>query len=198
AAAAARDAAEAANRSKSEFLANMSHEIRTPLNGVMGIASALGRTQLTARQREMVRLIETSADSLQVLLSDVLDLARVEAGRLEISPVPFDMADAALAAAELFRAKADEKGLELTVQVAREARGRFVGDAVRLKQILGNLLSNAVKFTERGRVRIVVSAEPQGDDRRLVRIAVSDSGIGFDDEMKARLFTRFAQADGSI
>jgi signal transduction histidine kinase/AmiR/NasT family two-component response regulator len=194
---AARDAAEAANRAKSEFLATMSHEIRTPLNGVLGVASALGRTQLNARQREMVRLIEDSAGTLQVLLSDVLDLARVEAGRLDITAEAFDLSQTVLAAAELFRSKAEEKGLDLYVHIAKEARGRFVGDAVRLKQILGNLLSNAVKFTESGQVRLSVAA-PERDGERTLTFVIADTGIGFDATVKARLFARFSQADGSI
>jgi signal transduction histidine kinase/ActR/RegA family two-component response regulator len=196
--AAARDAAEQANRAKSEFLANMSHEIRTPLNGVIGVAGALGRTPLSERQQEMVRLIETSADSLQVLLADVLDLARVEAGRLEITPEPFDLREMALGMADLFRAKADEKGLELAVRIDARLAPRFIGDAVRLKQIVGNLLSNAVKFTETGEVRLCVEARPAADGAQSLTLAVEDTGIGFDAETGRRLFARFAQADGSI
>jgi signal transduction histidine kinase/ActR/RegA family two-component response regulator len=194
----ARDAAEAANRAKSEFLANMSHEIRTPLNGVIGVAGALGRTALSARQQEMVRLIETSADSLQVLLADVLDLARVEAGRLEIRPEPFDLREAAFGVADQFRAKAEEKGLALSVQLDSRLERRLVGDAVRLKQILGNLLSNAVKFTQDGEVRLRITAEPARDGAQRLALAVEDTGIGFDAETGRRLFARFAQADGSI
>ncbi len=195
---AARDAAEAANRAKTEFLANMSHEIRTPLNGVIGIASALSRTELTGRQQEMVQLIETSADSLQVLLSDVLDMARVEAGRMEIAPEPFDLAEAAMGVAGLFRPKAEEKGLALNVFVGRELAPRLLGDAVRIKQILGNLLSNAVKFTQRGEVRLLIDAHPAVDGAQVLALCVEDTGIGFDADTARRLFGRFAQADGSI
>ncbi|HEX3408600.1 MAG TPA: ATP-binding protein, partial [Caulobacteraceae bacterium] len=196
--AAARDAAESANRTKSEFLANMSHEIRTPLNGVLGVAGALARTGLNARQREMVRLIETSAETLQVLLADVLDLARVEAGRLEIAPEPFDLRETALAMIELFRAKAEEKGLELSVRIDRGVARRHLGDATRLKQIIGNLLSNAVKFTEAGAVALVLEAAECAGGRQAVTLSVEDTGIGFDAATAQRLFGRFAQADGSI
>jgi len=194
----ARDSAEAANRAKSEFLATMSHEIRTPLNGVLGVASALMRTRLDARQKEMVRLVESSAESLQVLLADVLDLARVEAGRLEISAEPFDLREATFAVAELFRAKAEEKGLSLAIHITRAVPQRVMGDVVRLKQILGNLLSNAVKFTEAGHVRLDVEASDGAEGQSLVRFRVADTGIGFDAAAKMRLFSRFVQADGSI
>ena len=194
----ARDTAEAANRAKSEFLANMSHEIRTPLNGVMGVAGALRRTPLNARQTEMVHVIEESAESLQVLLTDILDLARVEAGRLEISPEPFDLHDAVVTIANLFRAKAEEKGLRLVVDIAPDLDRALVGDKARLKQILGNLLSNAVKFTAHGRVSMAVRTEPLAAGRRMVRVKVTDTGIGFDETARERLFGRFVQADGSI
>jgi signal transduction histidine kinase/ActR/RegA family two-component response regulator len=194
----ARDLAESANRAKSEFLANMSHEIRTPLNGVMGVAGALRRTRLDGRQAEMVAVIEDSAESLQVLLADILDLARVEAGRLEISPQSFDPREAVVNIAELFRAKAEEKDLKLIVQVSESLDPCLQGDKVRIKQILGNLLSNAVKFTTEGYVAVSVSAEPMADGRRLMRFEVKDTGIGFDDAVRDRLFSRFIQADGSI
>ena len=194
----AKETAEAANRSKSEFLANMSHEIRTPLNGVMGIAGALARTKLDARQTEMVRVIEDSAESLQVLLADILDLARVEAGRLEISPEPLDVSETVANIAELFRAKAEEKGLQLEVRVAAGPNRHVLGDKVRIKQILGNLLSNAIKFTAQGSVSLTVGVEPLADGRRQVTFAVQDTGMGFDDAVRERLFSRFVQADGSI
>ncbi|MDP2259163.1 MAG: ATP-binding protein [Caulobacter sp.] len=194
----ARDAAEAANRAKSEFLANMSHEIRTPLNGVMGVASALAQTPLTDAQAEMVGLIETSGQTLEAILADVLDLARVEAGRLELKAEPFDLGDCLNSAAALFRPAVEGKALGFDIDIAPEAQGAFVGDAVRIRQILCNLLSNAVKFTSTGRLGLRAAARDEARGRTRLTLTVSDTGIGFLPEVKARLFERFQQADGSI
>ena len=190
-------AAEAANRSKSEFLANMSHEIRTPLNGVMGVASALGRTDLAPAQREMVELIGASAHALDALLSDVLDLARIEAGRLELRNEPFDLAESLRLVTGLFEAKAKDKGLAFKTTVSPAAKVTVRGDVVRLRQIASNLMSNAVKFTTEGKVSMQVEAERIEGLLRL-RLSVVDTGIGFDAETERRLFQRFEQADGSI
>ena len=190
-------AAEAANRAKSEFLANMSHEIRTPLNGVMGIAGALARTRLEPEQREMVGLIESSAGVLESLLGDVLDTARIEAGRLELSKESFDLAAALRGVAALFEPEAAGKGLTLETSIAPAAAAMVSGDAIRLRQIVSNLLSNAVKFTDAGRVSLQVEATRSIETVSL-RLIVRDTGIGFDAAVGAKLFKRFEQADGSI
>ena len=193
----ARDAAEAANRAKSQFLANMSHEIRTPLNGVMGVAEALGRTGLKPPQREMLDLIHSSGRSLQALLSDILDLARIESGRLEMGNEPFELAVAIRESAALYEAQAREKGLAFNLDIDLSACVWAVGDAVRLKQVLTNLVSNAVKFTAIGMVGLSAAVRREGTAATL-RISVEDTGIGFDAETRSRLFGRFEQADGAI
>jgi CheY-like chemotaxis protein len=168
------------------------------MNGIIGVVGALARTDLAPRQREMVQLIETSADSLQVLLNDVLDLARVEAGELAIHAESFDLRATCRAIVELFRAKAEEKGLALELRIAPTVADRHVGDSARLKQILGNLISNAIKFTDRGQVELSVEAGPEIDGGQALSLTIADTGIGFDAETSRRLFARFAQADGSI
>ena len=191
----ARDAAESANRSKSAFLANMSHEIRTPLNGVIGVVDTLARTRLDEAQKEMVEVVRSSAETLERLLSDVLDLARVESGRIEIHREPFHLGDAVRDVARLCRPAADAKGVALHVELDPGIDRTGLGDAVRVRQVLTNLMSNAVKFTAEGEVRLV--AAPEGDGER-VRFQVSDTGVGFDEDQKSRIFSRFQQADGSI
>ncbi|MFS0712020.1 ATP-binding protein [Brevundimonas phoenicis] len=193
----ARDAADAANRAKSRFLANMSHEIRTPLNGVIGVAQALTRTELSQHQQEMLELIQSSSRTLQTLLSDILDLARVESGRLELKEEPLDLARTVEEAALLYAAAARDKGLQFIVEVAPEAQVWTYGDPVRLKQVLTNLVSNAVKFTASGFVSLTVDAVP-AEAPQTLRFVVQDTGIGFDAQTQARLFNRFEQADGDI
>jgi len=185
--------AEAANRAKSEFLANMSHEIRTPLNGVLGLTQALAYTQLDERQRQLVQVISSSGALLERLLSDMLDVARIEAGQVEIRPQPTRLEELVQAVAALAEPQAREKGLDFRVDVAPAACGVVEVDPARLSQVLMNLLSNAVKFTQTGCVSLEVDAV--GGRRRFV---VRDTGIGFDADVKARLFRRFEQGDPSV
>jgi PAS domain S-box-containing protein len=197
---AAKAAAEAANRAKTEFLANMSHEIRTPLNGVVGIAAALGRTELSAEQAEMVELIESSGVTLERLVSDVLDVSKIEAGRLEIERRAFDLRGELEGLLEVYRRRALDKGLSFPVAHGEAAAGQFLGDSVRLKQVLGNLLSNAVKFTATGEVRVWIDVqEPVAPGLpSLLVMEVRDTGLGFDANFAKSLFQRFSQADGTI
>jgi len=194
----ARDAAEAASTAKSQFLANMSHEIRTPLNGIIGVAQALARTELTPEQVEMLELVQSSGQTLQVLLSDILDLARVESGRLELADVPLDLGRAVREAAQLYESSAQAKGLQFFVEIGPEADCWIRGDAVRIKQILTNLVSNAVKFTGEGFVSLTVGPGPDHHGEPTLRFSVEDTGIGFDKGTRDRLFSRFEQADGAI
>jgi signal transduction histidine kinase len=193
----AREQAEAASRAKSEFLANMSHELRTPLNGVLGIAGVLAGTSLDQRQREMVEVIESSASTLERLLSDILDLARVETGKMQVQCEPFHLGQAVRAGAALAELQAGEKGLAFKLEIAASAERMVEGDPLRLRQVLVNLLSNAVKFTHEGGVTVRVWGEGP-DPRPTFTFEVQDTGIGFDRETGERLFGRFEQADGSI
>jgi signal transduction histidine kinase/NO-binding membrane sensor protein with MHYT domain len=188
----ARDTAEAANRAKSRFLANMSHEIRTPLNGVLGVAEVLGQTKLSAKQRELVSVIRGSGELLNDLLADLLDLAKVEAGVIELRPEPTDLAELVGSVRDLFAARAEEKGLKLRVEIGPGAGERCACDPLRLRQVMGNLVSNAIKFTEAGEVTIALTRQAE----RLT-FEVRDTGVGFDEATKVALFQRFGQADDS-
>ncbi len=182
------------HRAQSEFLANMSHEIRTPLNGVTAIAGALERTPLTPAQAEMVGIIRGSGATLERLLSDVLDLSRIETGAVEMEQAAFHLGDAIRAVVALAGARAQEKGVDLILDLDPAAETGVLGDVVRVKQVLTNLVSNAVKFTDDGYVAVAVRRESEGH----WRIEVQDTGIGFDPADKAKLFARFQQADGSV
>ena len=190
----ARRRAEGANRAKSEFLANMSHEIRTPLNGVVAMADALSRRPLDTAEQEMVEIIRSSGVTLERLLSDILDSAKIEAGQVTVEAAPFALGHAVRDIAALWSSKVEGGPVAPVVEVDPTLERMVVGDVVRVRQILANLVSNALKFTSVGAVTVTVS--PAGTDR--VRFTVADTGVGFDEDQKARIFTRFQQADGSI
>jgi signal transduction histidine kinase/ActR/RegA family two-component response regulator len=194
----ARDIAQSANSAKSQFLANMSHEIRTPLNGVIGLAQVLAKTSLSTQQAEMLELIQSSGRTLQALLSDILDLARVESGRLELANEPFHLGRAVREAAQLHESSAEAKGLQFFVEIDDQTDRWIHGDIVRVKQILTNLVSNAVKFTQTGFVSLTVAPGPDRDGTPTLRFSIEDTGIGFDSKTRERLFSRFEQADGAI
>ncbi|MBX3479611.1 MAG: response regulator [Caulobacter sp.] len=187
-------AAEEAAQSKSVFLANMSHEIRTPLNGIVAIADILSREDLEPRTREMVEIIRASGETLERLLSDILDQARIESGQITLEAAPFHLGEMVRATAALAGLRAQEKGVALKIDLSPEVDIAVEGDMVRVRQILTNLLSNAVKFTPAGQV--TVTGFRGGGDR--IRFEVRDSGPGFDEATRARIFGRFQQADNTI
>lgn len=187
----AREAAAQAARIKADLLANLSHEMRTPLNGVVGVATLLSATALQPEQRQMVEIIRESGDALGRMFSDLLDLSSVKAGKLTLEPRPFELSEVLNGTIASAKLKAEAKGLVWESTCSAAAARRYVGDPIRLKQILDALLSNAVKFTPAGSVRLDVDLD---SDARLV-LSVSDTGIGFDDSAAAALFEDFAQAE---
>lgn len=186
--------AESANAAKSQFLANMSHELRTPLNGIIAMTELLRDHQTDARGREMAATIVSSGLTLEHVVNDILDVAKIEAGLLKFESVPFELDELLKSVAQLHGAAAAAKGITLGLTIQNDASGVYLGDRTRVSQVLSNLISNAVKFTETGCVQ--VTARKHGD-RRLC-LSVSDTGVGFDRATAARLFQRFEQADVSV